>query len=359
LSPSRPIPTATDATINAEEVLLLQYAFSRTDQSLISMFFKQMAIVYGTAIDCQSLRYAILANAASLLPSTQFQNPFYHYTAQACRALRSKLNPLSCFDEGDLFAVFVLLFTTNDYEEAFMHANGCIRMLQALSEHARTKAVSDVFRVFVPCVRSYLATYFYAIEGRNWRPEMETTFKERLRYWVELYRAANIALRDAEQTRYLVLTRTLRDLARVALVGLYCMLRDEESQQFQKRQMLECMRQVLGDPDLQQTWKHLQSSGERESWPTAFIDMATLELAEAIFLMPDILLGLSSPRIADLARNQILGIREKTQKEPAEYRPNFVKILQYEPHRVGLGAVALPLADIPNCECLDFPQANF
>jgi hypothetical protein len=317
------------------------------------MFFKQMAILYGTAIERPSLRYAILANAASRLPSAQFQNAFHHYKAQACCALRSKMNPQSRIDEGDLFAAFVLSWTHSDDEERVMHVNGCIRMLQVLSAHARTNAVSDVFVVFEPFVKSHLPLYV-ATTACDWEPALETTFKERLRYWVELFRAANIAIRDAQWTRYTVLRITLRNLAFEAVFALYCILVDDEESQ-RPQNFLEYMRVVLGDPDLQQSCRSLQSSGEHDEYQMDVSgDMATLELSEAILMAPDVLQGLSSPPITDLARNHISYIRE------TKIRSCLVRdFVQSDLHCVALAAVALPLADIADCERLDFPQANF
>jgi hypothetical protein len=313
------------------------------------MFFKQMAIVYGSAIECQSLRYAMLANTASRLPSTHFQNPFYHYKAQACRALRSKLDPLSHVDVGDLFAALVLMFTAVDDHEISWHARGCIRMLHLLSMPAHLKAASDVFIVFGP----FVATFgpFGPAGQYNLELPFTVTFKQRLRYLVELCRAANIAIRNAEWTFYEALGQTLTSLAWGVLYFLPSILEDVESQQRKKISTLEHIRGVLGDPDLQKCWRDLQSSPQRENWPAVMLDMAALELAEAILKTPDMLQGLSSPPVADIARNQLSSIREMTHASRSFIVNNC---LAKDPYRIILAAAALAWADMADCECLDY-----
>jgi hypothetical protein len=226
--------------------------------------------------------------------------------------------------------------------------------LHLLSRPANLKAASDVFIVFGPLVAKHLGLFGWAGQYYLDHDQFTITFKQCLRYVVELSRAANITIRNAESTFYQALGETLSSLAYDVLYFLPSILQDVESQQRQKISALEHIRGVLGDPDLQKSWRNLQSSGEREDWPTVMLDMPGLELAEAILKTPDMLQGVSSPPVADIARNQLSSIREMTQKAHASRSFIVNNCLAKYPYRMILAAAALAWADMADCECLDY-----
>src|SRR5947207_6197982 len=91
LQVSRQIPTPLNAELGGEDVLVLQYAYSLTHSAHAS-FLKQMALAYGQAISHHALRHAILAYAASRLPSEYFEQKFRDHQDQSIRSLRKRLD---------------------------------------------------------------------------------------------------------------------------------------------------------------------------------------------------------------------------------------------------------------------------
>jgi hypothetical protein len=353
LTPSRQIPTAIDAVIPAEDVLLLQHIYS-CNYYTMDLFIKQMAIVYGSAIDCLSLRHAILEHSASVLQDCHFQPALYHHRGQACRALRLKMNSPSGFSEGDVFAALILAYSTclaePDSEEAVMHINGCLSMVQAMSQRSKYTATSDVFTIFEPFVQDNIRSLSHLARYSAPRPS-NPPFKKRVSYMRELVRASKFPLPD-ERMGYGTLQSILQSIAKNACYCLFQISLDEGSNQTLKGYMLEYIRGELMDPDLVHTWNRLRLSGELEIWWPLTIAIRSVELAESLLTMPEILPGLASPIMGGRACKLISYIRDidLTVKDPAP-RASFMERLRTQLWLdLVLASLALPNEDIPICK---------
>ena len=108
VEPSRPIPTAEDAVIRAEDVLLLDYAYSNEDLShaWAKSLFRVMATQYGPNISSLPLRHTMLALCASLLPQMQFGDRFLHHKAESYRALFERVGHPNNLTEADVLAAW-------------------------------------------------------------------------------------------------------------------------------------------------------------------------------------------------------------------------------------------------------------
>jgi hypothetical protein len=256
------------------------------------------------------------------------------------------------FSEGDVFAALILAcstsFTDRDSEELVMHINGCSSMVQAMSQRSKYTATSDVFTVFEPFVQDYIRTLSLVARYASPCPA-GPVFKKRLSYKRELLRAGDLPIHDKWMGYY-----TLNSILETVIhTTYYCLCRislDEGSEQTLRRYTLEYIQGELKDPDLGQTWKQLQLSGELYICCLISINFGILELAEALLTMPEILPGLLSPLIAGMACKLVSYIRDLTGKDPA-YRASFVQHLRsYRCLHLGLASLALPVEDIPICE---------
>src|SRR5262249_25539140 len=140
-SVSRIIPTAIEAVINAEDAILLEYAYTTKNQfPWMTSLFRIAATEWGWSISSQSLRQAILAFSAFLFPKSQFYKIFEYHKSLARHFLIQTLgNPVTvCF--ADVLAAFILgqLTVIRDQgrqeDEGSNHFEGCIAMVKALSE---------------------------------------------------------------------------------------------------------------------------------------------------------------------------------------------------------------------------------
>jgi hypothetical protein len=114
LDPSRPPPTPSDAVIEPEEVLLLDFIY--TEKILETSFWSRMLFllkffakdtVFGPSIRCPTLRYAMLVVAESSLDRSGLLSPrSLSYLQKALRALPS--NSENC-NVGDLVGISLLV----------------------------------------------------------------------------------------------------------------------------------------------------------------------------------------------------------------------------------------------------------
>jgi hypothetical protein len=288
----------------------------------------------------------------SILPDCHFQPAFYHHHGQACRTLRLKLFSPAGFSEGDVFAAFILAYTTSltdvESENAVEHINGCLSMVQAMSQRSKYTATSDVFTIFEPFVQDNIRTLSRMARYSSPRPS-NLPFKKRVSCMRELRRAGNLTVPD-EWTMYYTLYDILESIARNAWYCLSQISQDEGSNQTLKGYMLEYIRGELIDPDLVHTWNRLRLSGELEIWPPITIAIRSVELVEALLTMPEFLPGLASPIIGGMACQLVSYIRDLTVKD-SYHRASFMKHLRSHVwlHMV-LACLALPNEDIPNCE---------
>jgi hypothetical protein len=174
LNPSRPIPTAIDAVIEPEDVLLLQYAYSRPSEYIIWLIINRLGLVYGQSLPSPGLRHAVLAVAAAEIGSPQFFNQYQCHKSQMYRELAAKIKDLALITETDIFASFLFMaLKQSTREEKLNHAKGCLAMIRALlDEIKRGKHVSDFFSVCAPLLCRVL-NFFLTSHELNLRKEVQ------------------------------------------------------------------------------------------------------------------------------------------------------------------------------------------
>jgi len=87
-----------------------QKAFFQVGQKELFAFAKRLVPIYTPAINCRSLRYALLVFIGVITSGGRFTQREEDNSGRARRALLDRLT--SDFDEGDVFAIFLLAFTT-------------------------------------------------------------------------------------------------------------------------------------------------------------------------------------------------------------------------------------------------------
>jgi hypothetical protein len=350
--PSRPIPTAIDAVINAEDVLLLQYLYSldctypQTGvQFGLVVFFKQMAVLYGISIQSPALRHAMLATAASWLPSTEFDDRYQRHIDQASQALPSTITPTTTVTEPDLFATQILAEIAwrpaskpPQYVSARMRADQCFRIMERLLNQ---NSMSDEFKTVRPFVVDWLNS-FSAWMGWGFDNVSRVTFRERLASRVESHRFSGLPASQIQGMEVaLAIGYTIGTLVINSLRRMYRIVSNEgDHHQLEKEKVVEQIRAESTDPDFTEGW--------REILPRTFdrgisvVDLGMLNLLEAIFTAPNILEGLNSPSVTRLALYVLSYFRRVHQI--TNYGEQFTLAF---PPRVLLPALALSSSDIP------------
>lgn len=127
------IPTADTSVIAAEDVLLLEYAYSsKKSQITRTALFRIVASQYGATISSPPLRQAILAFSACLLPQSQFRDRVDLHKQQATHLLLRKVKNRDISDAEVLAScllAIVATFTNSPVFEVLAHSNGCLSML--------------------------------------------------------------------------------------------------------------------------------------------------------------------------------------------------------------------------------------
>jgi hypothetical protein len=151
LSPSRPIPTAIDAVITAEEGLLLTFAYSRPSRFVcLNAFFKILAIEYGPSISNSSLRHAVLARTAVGLPSTQRLQILEDHKQQASEALARKFEAKIPLNDAEILAFCILALTEHECgvepSQQLDICSRCTSLLLSISDDEPRRSLLLVFR---------------------------------------------------------------------------------------------------------------------------------------------------------------------------------------------------------------------
>ena len=175
LNPSRPIPTAIDAVIEPEDVLLLQYAYSRPFDAFGWLIVNRLQFVYGQSLLSPSLRHAVLAAAAKEIGLPRFSPQYQRHKSQTYRELAAKIKDPALITEADIFASFLfLLEEPSTSGERFEHAKGCLAMMRALVyEIPRGKYVSDFFSACAPLLYEFANTIQNVIQTLSYGPEVQ------------------------------------------------------------------------------------------------------------------------------------------------------------------------------------------
>jgi len=146
-------PVPIEATIDADEELLLEFVYS-LKVGLSSSLMKQFAFEYGRTIRPSSLRHAVIAYAAKVYPEHRFQHKIEHHKVQAYRALRRKNS--NTFRDVDAFAACVLSWVAwlsrDSGTEFLIHAQGALSILDILYENSNRSPSSNMLLTFGPYI---------------------------------------------------------------------------------------------------------------------------------------------------------------------------------------------------------------
>lgn len=161
----RPISTAADQVICAQDVMLLQYVYSDNFvwhgfgwSRLLAALLRKFRVIFGASISSLSLRHAMLALADTLNPSTNLNtNRGEAHTANFCKALMTKTR--AQIDEGDLFAAFLLALDScvrGEFSTFLIHLKGVAALLNELTKKASSEGYLIQLHMFWPLARDLL-----------------------------------------------------------------------------------------------------------------------------------------------------------------------------------------------------------
>lgn len=185
----RRLPTAANAMISGEDMLLLQYAYFGND--MYRDIFKRMSTVYGETISDPPLRNAILAQAYTCLvdESTTFCFKFEAYRSLACRGLIRKLYTPSTISFSDVLTSF-LLWSTGTIQSS-LHLRGCLSLsnflLDSSADTTPTDLVKDTFGLIYDVLHWHL-NWDFRVRGellQLWRRTFGTNswFRQTHKHW--------------------------------------------------------------------------------------------------------------------------------------------------------------------------------
>ena len=200
LSPSRMLPTAIDAAITPEDALLLEFAYSGEPSSTqLRAFFKTFGAEYGVTIPFAPLRHAIIAHFSIYLPREQFNEQHEYHKEQAWLGLAQRIKTRAQIVDADILTSLILArlaWDSGDLGQTMVHHNGCIAMLNFISESQEDKPLSSWLTVFAPYLHDILNFYnriaiacaTSPVSSQESLPPPRTTFRQRVRYFNELCR---------------------------------------------------------------------------------------------------------------------------------------------------------------------------
>ena len=155
LRPVWALPTPDDAIIKPEDGILFEYIYSDDffDEYSVWVVVRLLRLFragYGGTIPSLSLRHAILAFAAYVIPSAAAcESTVIEHKSKAFRALISKT--AQSIDDADLFATCLLssISMESDDEDA-THIQGMLSILNILYSSTRRSMAQDIFACFRP-----------------------------------------------------------------------------------------------------------------------------------------------------------------------------------------------------------------
>ena len=312
-TPSRPLSTPLEGTMDAEDVSILQYSYSQS-VTLTASLIRQIAVEFGLAIAPASLRHAILAYAASRLPAQYFARKFEFHKVQARRRLIFKLQPPNHVVDADVFASHILAWVAlcqNSRKEALVHARGCISMMNDLLP---ARVSSNLLTLFAPLILDHMNIVLASRDV----PTTTSSFAQRVPYYRELCRTG--APSEAWQSPLLETTYqfvrgaicvaavTLKNIAikekhsidiieRLAAVKFLAQYIHSKLEDDGFQNTFTSLAQGLGNNDLQEG----ERTPEQQLFEYQSIGKRSLEFVLAVIEGSTILQGLSSPKATTIA----------------------------------------------------------
>jgi hypothetical protein len=322
LAPSRLIPTAIEAKISGDEVLLLQSIYAEERGSpMARSLIRQFAIAYGESIRCKTLRHAILAYAAVLLPPEEFGECSERHASEATTRLICRISAPETVDETHVFAAGMLmwrLWVRNCKDVALIHAHGVIKMLSLLREKGEDQ--SPILRVFGPLAFSDANFYISMCQkSENMTSSQSeshrTTFTERLKYHHQMIRSGGPAIVWCS-AKVQTMADILWDMQRVMLELVMDLLQGGTRRYDENDSRVKYLWSEYNDPDFQKAiaameWTAEQTPSrfrcmEEEVQTYLLHQLLCIRLLIVALTAPSISQGLSSPEAQDIAYQQLL-----------------------------------------------------
>jgi hypothetical protein len=316
--------TPIDFVISGEDVLLLQYAYcDETSSPRTRSFIRQFAISFGSSLPCGSLRHAVLAYSAGLLPEGQFRETSNRHAQKATRSLMRKLETPSVIGDADVFAASMLmwmLWIQNRREDAMTHANGVMAMLNYIWANSEEGDLSDMLKVFGPLAygdaKFYVAMGLHDSDLRLPNPQhnrRRTTFNQRVKYHREIIRSGSANVAWLSATKFAT-TDSLWDVQRLLLSYLSDVCNGDAIENAGRVQdAVQYILMEFNDPDLQHSLAAIEWQGNRSEGGTVeeevtnylSLQLLSIQLLITILSAITILDGLRSPKAKAIAKTQL------------------------------------------------------
>ena len=195
--PSRQIPTAMDAVVDSQDVLILSYAYSNhgrpTRLQGVNAFIKILGAQFGPSLVDPSLRHAVIALTTAGLPREQFGQALVDHKQKAWVALGTQLRRDRISSTASIFATFVLMLLDRDSKDPGYRetARKCKMMLSFITENEKYVPLFDIFHGYISdCLDcEEMTRSCLDLDGAAaWILPSSTTLKQRMQYYTEFRR---------------------------------------------------------------------------------------------------------------------------------------------------------------------------
>ena len=317
LAVGRLLPTAIDAKIKGQDVLLLHSIYAEERGSLLARsLIRQFSIAYGESINCHTLRHAVLAYAAVLLPPSQFRECSDRHASEATRRLIRTLSAPETITETHVFAAGMLMWrfwVRNRKKDALIHAKGVMTMLSILWEKGGHQ--SAMLKVFGPLAYSDASFYVSMSEqSKEMDTAHRTTFEQRVKYHHQMIQSGGPAIVWTSATVQ-AMADVLWDIQRVMLELLLETARGDTNGYDENDSRVQYLWSEYNDADLQQAVAALEWDGQAEPRSRTvetevkiylLHQLLCIRLLMTLLRAPTILEGLSSQQVREIAEEQLL-----------------------------------------------------
>lgn len=260
---------------------------------------------YGPDIPHLTLRHAVLAFAASLLPQSRFSEQSEHQINEATTALRRQVSSPTNVCEADFFAAGMMmwvLWIKNRPKNALTHAAGAMTMFLNFLSKSNEAPLSDMLTVYGPLV--YGEARFYGALGLDsqFSPglfQKRTTFKERVKYQLELIYCGSLTV-PWLTSGCQALIDAMWDLEWLLLSYLSAITSGAEHATEQLPAAMKHVMDEYNDPDLQHAMAGLERLQEADRARLTDVEEEVMEYLRLKKLSIDLLIVvLSTPSVLD------------------------------------------------------------
>lgn len=371
LAPFKPVATPIDATIEPEDALLLNYAYTGDSQFTdLVAFSTSLAATdeFGFSLRDPSLRHAVLSMAASDLNPKHFQEKAIQHKSKAWGSLIRKIQNPKSINEADVFAsciLAMLAWETGSDQELKYHVNGCLAFISYLDQ-VPSRHPSPVFQVFKPYVLQWMDYLTTIANLSRWPmagqiksfclPRERITFSQRVDIFsrfLQIGLPQRVWFAGAVDALHDILTDCLQTLS-------LCIYRIAVKERFNEpgidQSVLDALDQViqdLQDVNLQETVQKISNSisvtparvhtYKQQLEVYQLNQIAGIELAQTLLQFTSVLEGLNSTEAKYRARDLLSSYRRQGLKPNQTIRE--FDWLSY-PGNLLMAAMALPQEEI-------------